>query len=231
LHQQRRRSEYAALGEARVWLERWDIREPVRQHKRGALILFAVDASGSMAARKRMATAKGAVLALLQRAYQERDQVGLLQFRGTKASLILPPTNSTSLASQALANLPTGGRTPLAAGLRLARRTLQASMMRDSLQQPVLVLVTDGRANVADSETSISPLEDAIAAAHEMRATGASVLVIDTEDGPVRTGLVRQFAEALGGSYIELTDLAAAPVVDAVRSALGRNGKATTLIR
>jgi magnesium chelatase subunit D len=172
-----------------------------------------------------MATAKGAVLALLQRAYQERDQVGLLQFRGTKASLILPPTNSTSRASQALADLPTGGRTPLAAGLRLARRTLQAAMMRDSLQQPVLVLVTDGRANVAESGTSISPLEDAIAAAYEMRAIGVTVLVIDTEEGPVRTGLAGQFAEALGGSCIGLTKLAATPVADAVHSMLGRNGK------
>jgi magnesium chelatase subunit D len=224
LHQQRRRTAYAAQGEPRIWLERWDIREPVRQHKRGALILFAVDASGSMAAHKRMATAKGAVLALLQRAYQERDRVGLLQFRGTKAALVLPPTNSTSQASQALANLPTGGRTPLAAGLRLARRTLQTAMMHDSLQQPVLVLVTDGRANVADSGTSISPLEDAIVAAHEMRAIGASVLVIDTEEGTVRTGLARQFAEALGGSCVELTELATAPVAGVVRSVLGRNG-------
>jgi magnesium chelatase subunit D len=230
LHQQRRRIEYAAQGEQRVWLERWDIREPVRQHKRGALILFAVDASGSMAARKRMATAKGAVLALLQRAYQERDQVGLVQFRGTQAALVLPPTNSTSRAARALADLPTGGRTPLAAGLRLARRTLQAAMMRDSLQQPVLVLVTDGRANVVDSGTSISPLEDALAAAHEMRGV-VSALVIDAEEGPVRTGLARQFAEALGGSYIELTELATTPVVNAVRSMLGRNGKNTIAIR
>jgi magnesium chelatase subunit D len=225
LHQQRRRSEYATQNQSRIWLEHWDIREPVRQHRRGALILFAVDASGSMAARKRMATAKGAVLALLQRAYQERDQVGLLQFRGTTASLLLPPTSSTSLAARALANLPTGGRTPLAAGLRLARRTLQAARMRDSRQQHVLVLVTDGRANVADSGTAISPLADALAAAHEMRAVGASVLVIDPEDGPVRMGLARQFAEALGGSCIALTELAATPVVDAVRSMLGRNSR------
>jgi len=225
LHQQRRRIEYATQGEPCIWLERWDIREPVRQHKRGALILFAVDASGSMAARKRMATAKGAVLALLQRAYQERDQVGLVQFRGTKASLVLPPTNSTSRASQALANLPTGGRTPLAAGLRLARRTLQATMIRDSLQQPVLVLVTDGRANVAESGATISPLEDAIAAAHEMRAIGVTVLVIDTEEGPVRTGLAGQFAEELGGSCVELTELAATPMAGAVHSMLGRSGK------
>jgi magnesium chelatase subunit D len=225
LYQQRRRAEYAVQGEQRVWLESWDIREPVRQHKRGALILFAVDASGSMAARKRMATAKGAVLALLQRAYQDRDQVGLLQFRGTKASLVLPPTSSTSRASQALANLPTGGRTPLAAGLRLARRTLQAAMMRDSLQQPVLVLVTDGRANVAESGATISPLEDVIAAAHEMRAIGVTVLVIDTEEGPVRTGLAGQIAEELGGSCVGLTELAAMPVADAVYSVLGRGGK------
>ena len=222
LHQKRRQAEHGPGGH-RLWLERWDLYEPVRQQKRGALILFAVDASGSMAARKRMAAAKGAVLALLRRAYQQRDHVGLLQFRGARATLILPPTNSTSRAIHALTTLPTGGRTPLASGLRLALRTIQLARIRDSQQQTILVLVTDGRANVADSDvargSALNPFEDALAAAHALRLAGVPALVIDTEEG-VRMGLTRTLAEALDGTYVELAMLEAAPVANAVRSAL-----------
>ncbi len=228
LYQQRRRAEHNTSHEGQhFWLERHDILEPVRQQKHGALILFVVDASGSMAARKRMATAKGAVIALLQRAYQERDSVGLIQFRGTRATTLLPPTTSTSRAFQALVHLPTGGRTPLAAALRLARRTLQVAMRRDSQQQRVMVLVTDGHANVVDAEmsqhTTRSPLEDARAAAYELRAVGVSALVIDTEEGPSRIGLAGQLADALGGTCVELASLEASSVASAVHSALGRS--------
>ncbi|GAC1401425.1 MAG: putative cobaltochelatase [Ktedonobacteraceae bacterium] len=227
LYQQRRRAEHTSDEGQHFWLERHDILEPVRQQKHGALILFVVDASGSMAARKRMATAKGAVLSLLQRAYQERDSVGLIQFRGTRATTLLSPTTSTSRAFQALVHLPTGGRTPLASALRLARRTLQVSKRHDSQQQRILVLVTDGRANVADAETSQntvrSPLDDARTAAYELRAIGVSALVIDTEEGPSRIGLAGQLADALGGTCVELAALEASSVANAVHSALGRS--------
>ncbi|MBA2393239.1 MAG: VWA domain-containing protein, partial [Ktedonobacteraceae bacterium] len=221
LHQKRRQSEYGSQGQ-RLWLERWDLFEPVHQQKQGVLILFVVDASGSMAARKRMAASKGAVLALLQRAYQQRNQVGLLQFRGARATLLLPPTHSTSRAIQALTDLPTGGRTPLASGLRLALQTLQVARMRDGHLQTMLVLVTDGRANVTDLAPGGSvrdPLEDALAAAHELRLAGMPALVIDTEEG-IRMGLARTLAQALDGTYIELAQLEAAPVANAVRTAL-----------
>jgi magnesium chelatase subunit D len=226
LHQHRRQAEHAPHEGQRLWLERWDIFEPVRQHKHGALILFAVDASGSMAARRRMASAKGAVLALLQRAYQERDHVGLLQFRGVKATLLLPPTSSTDRAFRSLTTLPIGGRTPLAAGLRLARRTLQLAKARDSQQQAMLVLVTDGRANVADLDAAhgvaMNPVEDAVAAARELRSAGVSALVIDTEEGPARTGLASMLAQELGGTSVALATLEAMPVANAVSTALGR---------
>ena len=226
LQQHRRRTEHAPHEGQRLWLERWDIFEPVRQHKHGALILFAVDASGSMAARRRMASAKGAVLALLQRAYQERDHVGLLQFRGVKATLLLPPTNSTDRVFRSLTMLPTGGRTPLAAGLRLARRTLQLAKARDDQQQAMLVLVTDGRANVADLDAAhgvaMHPVEDAVAAARELRSAGVPALVIDTEEGPARTGLASTLAQELGGTYVALATLEAMPVANAVSAALGR---------
>ncbi|GAC1615606.1 MAG: hypothetical protein NVS4B9_04890 [Ktedonobacteraceae bacterium] len=226
LHQQRRRAEHTLQEERRIWLEAWDVLEPVRQQKQGALVLFVVDASGSMAARKRMAAAKGAVLALLQQAYQKRDHVGLIQFRGTKATVLLPPTTSTSLATRALTHLPTGGRTPLAAGLRVAQGILQMAARRDGQRQRILVLVTDGRANVADTTTTrritLSPLEDARAVARELRELSVPSLIIDAEEGPVRVGLAHDLAREMGGSCIELTTLEATSVTDAVRFALGR---------
>jgi magnesium chelatase subunit D len=222
LQQPRRRREHAEDEQQRFWLERWDILEPVREQKCGVLMLFVVDASGSMAARQRMAAAKGAVLALLQRAYQRRDRVGLLQFRGSGATLLLAPTNSTSRAFQALAQLPTGGRTPLASALRLAQRTLQKAMARESQQQPILICVTDGRANVVDNSTlhapTVTPVEDALEAARELRAMGITSLVIDTETGFVRTELAALLARQLGGSYVALTSLEASSIVNAVQT-------------
>jgi magnesium chelatase subunit D len=233
-YQQRRRAEHASQERQQFWLERRDILEPVRQNKQGALILFAVDASGSMAARRRMASAKGAVLALLQRAYQQRDHIGLLQFRGTKATLLLPPTNSTDRAFKFLTTLPTGGRTPLASGLRLALRTFQKAQARNKQQQAILVLVTDGRANVADLErtrtAALNPIEDAITAAHELRAAGILSLVIDTEEGPVRIALASRLAQELGGTCVSLATLAATPVANAVQIALGRTRSLRSLL-
>src|SRR6185436_3611499 len=105
-------------------LERHDIRLKIRVSRVTTRTLFAVDASGSMAAQRRMAAAKGAVVALLTRAYQQRNEVGLIAFRGQSAQLVLPPTNRLDLAFARLRDLPTGGRTPLAAALRLALETL-----------------------------------------------------------------------------------------------------------
>ena len=109
-------------------------------------MLFAVDASGSMAARQRMRAVKGAVLSLLLDAYQRRDKVGLVTFRGTGAELALPPTSSVEAAARRLASLATGGRTPLAAGLAQAARVLAAERLRDPRRRALLVVVTDGRA-------------------------------------------------------------------------------------
>ena len=109
-------------------------------------MLFAVDASGSMAARQRMRAVKGAVLSLLLDAYQRRDKVGLVTFRGTGAEVALPPTSSVEAAARRLTSLATGGRTPLAAGLARAARVLAAERLRDPRRRALLVVVTDGRA-------------------------------------------------------------------------------------
>lgn len=109
-------------------------------------MLFVVDASGSMAARQRMAAVKGAVLSLLMDAYQRRDKVGLITFRGKEAAVVLPPTSSVDAAAARLETLPTGGRTPLAAGLLKAHDVLRVERLRDPSRRPLLLVVTDGRA-------------------------------------------------------------------------------------
>jgi magnesium chelatase subunit D len=188
----------------------------LREARAGRCTLFVVDASGSMAAQRRMAAAKGAVLSLLLDAYQQRDEVGLIAFRGSSAELLLPPTNSAELASVRLHALPTGGRTPLAAALRLAYDTLASlAMRRGGLGSALVVLVSDGRANVALADGD--PHADALNAARALRSLGVAALVVDGEDGPLRLGLARRVCETLNGRYLRLADLRPDILVTAVR--------------
>jgi magnesium chelatase subunit D len=175
-----------------------DLREAVREGKEGNLVLFAVDASGSMAARQRMRAVKGAVLSLLLDAYQRRDKVGLITFRGTGAELALPPTSSVEAAARRLASLPTGGRTPLAAGLAKAARVLAAERLRDPRRRPLLVVVTDGRA------TSGSDADLLRAAA---MLAGVASVVVDCEASVLRLALAERLAVLLGGSLFRLDEL------------------------
>ena len=151
-------------GPGGLRLRREDLREARREGREGNLILFLVDASGSMAARARMGAVKGAVLSLLLDAYQRRDKVGLITFRGSAARVLLPPTSSVDAAAARLAELPTGGRTPLAAGLLRAHEVLRTERLRDPDRRPLLVVVTDGRA------TSRSSHPDPVTAAHQAAA-------------------------------------------------------------
>ena len=201
-----------------------DLRERVYERKIGNLILFAVDASGSMAARKRVVAVKGAVLSLLLDAYQKRDRVGLVAFRGTAAELILSPTNSVERAGRALRALPTGGRTPLAHALRTCLDTLRRPSGRARGYVPWLILVSDGRPNVPLREGDA--LADVCHVAEQLRASGVRALVIDTEEGPVRLGLNRRIAAALGAEYLRLEELAADAIETAVkrRVAFGGSG-------
>jgi len=195
-----------------------DLRESVREARQGVLVLFALDASGSMAARRRMVAVKGAVMALLLDAYQKRDEVGLVAFRGQDARLVLPPTASVELAARALRALPTGGRTPLAHALVLCETVLARARLGDAERTPWLVLVSDGRPNVA---LGADPVEDARRVAVRLRQSGTRALVVDTEEGPVRLGLNRRLAEAMGAEYLRLDDLDAATLVGAVRTRIG----------
>jgi magnesium chelatase subunit D len=201
---------------AGILLRRGDIRHPVREGKESNLVLFAVDASGSMAARKRMSAVTGAVLSLLVDAYQRRDKVGLVTFRAGGAKLVLPPTSSVEAAVARLRKLGTGGRTPLAEGLLLARKTLTVERLRDPRRRPLLVLVTDGRATVP---VRTDPVADAMRAGGLLAADGVASVVVDCERGPVRLGLATQLAGALGGVCVRLDELSADRVTGVVRAA------------
>jgi magnesium chelatase subunit D len=195
-------------------VHRADVRRAVRVGRESNLVLFAVDASGSMAARTRMSAVTGAVLSLLRDAYQRRDKVGLISFRGTEAQLVLPPTSAVDAAAARLSALCTGGRTPLAAGLLRSARVLAAERLRDPDRRALLVVLTDGRATHGG-------MDAALAAAALLRRDGVASIVVDCESGPVRLGLPDQLAVALGGGCLRLAELSAdavAGVVRAVRS-------------
>jgi magnesium chelatase subunit D len=193
-----------------------DLRVRRREPPAGHVVLFIVDASGSMAAERRMAIAKGAALSMLAHAYQRRDHVGLIAFRGAGADLILPPTRSVEHAERRLHDLLTGGRTPLAHALRLARDVLARPAYAGHL--PVLVVLSDGRANVPMAGGA--PLEEAYAEARTLRDAGVRALVLDSETGPVRLGLAQRLATALGADYRPLDGLDMAVAEQTVRAAL-----------
>jgi len=220
-------------GSGGLLLRRSDLRQHVREGREGNLVLFVVDASGSMAARRRMAATKGAVLSLLLDAYQRRDRVGLVTFRGEGAAVLLPPTASVELAAERLGALPTGGRTPLAAGLARAGEVLAAERVRDPRRRPLLVLVTDGRANAATgghaqpsgsppvNQGAPGPVAEALAQAGALAARRVGAVVVDTEDGPVRLGIAAEVARVLGAPCVRLDALAAQPLAGVVRWVTG----------
>jgi len=211
--QPRRRSDGA--GETTLLIRSQDIREKVREKKVGNLILFVVDASGSMGAEQRMVATKGAILSLLMDAYQRRDRVGMVIFRGEGAELILPPTSSVELARRRLNELPTGGRTPLARGLQLGLQTIERELQRDRETIPLLVLVSDGRANVGLDGGD--PVGDARQMARRAGAAHIGAIAIDTEREHVSFGLVRDICAELGGLYFKLEELQAGNLVHIVR--------------
>ncbi|MFF0301794.1 putative cobaltochelatase [Streptomyces sp. NPDC004562] len=193
-------------------VRRDDLRQATREGREGNLVLFVVDASGSMAARQRMGAVKGAVLSLLLDAYQRRDKVGLVTFRGSAADVALPPTSSVDAAAARLETLPTGGRTPLAAGLLRAHEVLRVERLRDPARRPLVVLVTDGRATGGPE-----PVALAGRAARLFAADGVASVVVDCESGPVRLGLAGQLAGELGGTAVTLDELRADSIAGLVK--------------
>ncbi|MFF4625927.1 putative cobaltochelatase [Streptomyces griseorubiginosus] len=197
-------------------VRRDDLRQATREGREGNLVLFVVDASGSMAARQRMSAVKGAVLSLLLDAYQRRDKVGLVTFRGTTGEVALPPTSSVDAAAARLETLPTGGRTPLAAGLLRAHMVLRVERLRDPARRALVVVVTDGRAT-----GGLEPVALAGRAARLFAAEGVASVVVDCESGPVRLGLAGQLAGELGGTAVTLDELRADSIAGLVKDVQG----------
>ncbi|MGW1865731.1 putative cobaltochelatase [Streptomyces mauvecolor] len=202
-------------------VRRDDLRQATREGREGNLVLFVVDASGSMAARQRMSAVKGAVLSLLLDAYQRRDKVGLITFRGKEAELALPPTSSVDAAAARLETLPTGGRTPLAAGLLKAHDVLRVERLRDPSRRPLLVVVTDGRATGGPEPVALGAR-----AARLHAAGGTASVVVDCESGMVRLGLAGDLARELGGTAVTLDELRADSIAGLVKDATGTSRRA-----
>jgi magnesium chelatase subunit D len=189
-----------------------DLRLAVTEGRESNLVLLVVDASGSMASRRRMEAVKAGALSLLLDAYQRRDKIGLITFRGAEATLALPPTSSIDTAARRLHELPTGGRTPLAEGLLCAAETLRLERIRDPRRRPLLVLITDGRATHGPDAVGRSRL-----VADQLRRTGASSLVIDCESGPMSLGLAQSLSVHLDAQYLTVDEVGADQLVRAVR--------------
>jgi magnesium chelatase subunit D len=195
-----------------------DLRQKVRVRRTRNAVCFVVDASSSMAADERMRATKAAVFSLLQDAYQRRDRVGLVSFQRTYATILLPLTNSVELAQKYLQKMPTGGKTPLARGMLTGFDVLYRAQRQDPEVIPLLVLITDGQANVAIGATS--PQQETYQIADYIATYGIRAVVIDTEHPNFDRGLSRQIANRLEGQYFHLDDLSEGGLAQMVRAQL-----------
>ncbi|MCV7105957.1 magnesium chelatase subunit D family protein [Mycolicibacterium chitae] len=191
-----------------------DVRQSIREGREGNLVIFVVDASGSMAARDRMSAVGGAAQSLLRDAYQRRDKVAVITFRGADARVLLPPTSSSYIASRRLARFDTGGKTPLAQGLLRAAEVVRREKARDRTRRPLVVVLTDGRATGGPD-----PLGRTRIAAARLVAEGAAAVVVDCENSYVRLGLAAELATALDAPVLRLEQLRADTLTDVVRDA------------
>ena len=207
----------AALRDpANMRVIRSDLHQQVKAGTSGNLIVFVVDASGSMAAQRRMEALKGAVLNLLTDAYQQRDEVAVVAFRGQEAQLLLAPTRSVDLAERNLRELPTGGRTPLPHALQMALDVVERAKVASVSGAPLLVLMTDGKANVALADSG-DPWRESLDLAEVLAERRIPSLVIDTESGYTRFGRAARLAEALRSECLTLEDLSADKLALTVR--------------
>ncbi|MFQ6398177.1 magnesium chelatase subunit D family protein [Nocardia sp. KC 131] len=209
-------------GDGPLKLAAEDLRGAYREGREGNLVIFVVDASGSMAARDRLSAVTGAIVTLLRDAYQRRDKVAVITVRGQEAELVLPPTSSVDIAVRRLSGMRTGGKTPLASGLMKAREVVHRERVRDPRRRPMLVLLTDGRAT-----GGTDPLPRARTAASMLANEAVTSIVVDCERGMIRLGLAADLARNLRAGYLQLGELTGDSVADIVRAGSGRSGGRT----
>ncbi len=201
-----------------VNIHQTDVRKKIRQRRISNFIVFAVDASGSMGAKKRMVSTKGAIMSLLLDAYRMRDRIAMVAFRQSGAEVLLPPTNSVSMASQLLQTLPTGGRTPLSAGLVKAYELARIRLYKDPFLRPILIFITDGRGNVALNQNA-KPSSEALSIAAKMATENRiNYVVVDTEGGGfMKLGLAGSLARSLKAKHYSIESLQANDLVQMVK--------------
>jgi Mg-chelatase subunit ChlD len=217
-HQVRRTQDEDNGGRTAIAIHDTDLQRKVRVRKAANLILFAVDASWSMAAAERMEATKGAIMSLLVDAYQKRDRVCMVSFQKDRANLVLLPTSSVEMAKEALQDLPVGGKTPLSAGLLLSYQVIEREMRQNTELMPLMILLTDGAGNV--SATGLPPREESLLVADLFRQKSIRTIVINTEHESLDRGLARELADALDGPCYTLTDLKAESLYRTVRKEL-----------
>lgn len=195
-----------------------DIREKVRERRLGNLLIFVVDASGSMGARGRMVASKGAIMSLLLDAYQKRDKLAMVSFRKDGAEVNLPVTSSVELAARLLKEMPVGGRTPFSAGLVKGYELARNALLKEPESRPIIILVTDGKANKSLGEAK--PLDEAFELSRKIaREERIRFLVIDTEEpGLVNFRLAAKIAGMLGAEYFRIDDLHADALLNIVKT-------------
>ena len=202
-----------------VAIETSDIREKVRKKKVGNTILFVVDSSGSMGVNKRMQETKTAIFSLLVDAYQKRDRVGMVVFKQNEAELILPPTSSVELAKKQLESIPTGGKTPLSKGLHTGLDCLTRELKKQKNIKPLMILLSDGKANVSINQDK-NPFDEAKQVAAGIKEAGINSIVINTESGILKFGRMEIISEILDAKYYHLEDLKADTIVSFVNRTL-----------
>ncbi|WP_295248006.1 VWA domain-containing protein [Veillonella sp.] len=213
-YQKLRRSELQNNSSLAIQIKQPDYRRKEREKQVGGHYLFVVDASGSMAARKRMEAVKGAIFSLLQDAYEKRDKVGLIVFRKEKAELVLPFTGSIELARRLLEHLPTGGKTPLAGALELAYRTCEQVLRRSPTEKIDVFIVTDGRATYGETD---NPVNEALAWGKAFIDLPVGILILDTEQDFIRLGIAKELMQAMRGTYYSIDTITADTVLQVVK--------------
>lgn len=205
-------------GTLAIKINKSDLRVKEREKRVGATILFLVDASGSMGAKRRMRAVKGACLSLLQEAYQKRDEVGIVAFRKNSAEVVLPISRSVDLAKKKLEKIKTGGKTPLASGLKKARLLLEAVKIKKPNALTYLVLLTDGKANVAIN--SNDAVEDSIIEAHKLAYSNINCIVLDTENSYINFGFAKKLSDEMKANYEHISDIKIRDIIDTVKNQL-----------